>query len=333
MSKFIIPILLSLSIMTFFSKKSTGNTKVNFLGNKLTDQEVEVIFHNGTEPPSMNKYFDNYDEGIYVDILNGVPLFLSTDKFNSGTGWPSFTKPISKDVLTVKDDFSLSMSRKEVRTQLSDIHLGHVFNDGPKDKGGLRYCINSSSMLFIPSNKLQEYGYRQYQYHFNRQKNQYAIFAGGCFWGVQEFFDTIKGVKRTSVGYTGGISTDANYRNITTGKTNHAEAIMVEFDPNIVSFQELVIFFFKIHDPTQLNRQGNDKGTQYRSAIFVINDEQRREAQGIIDKIDSKKLFSSSIKTKLETSGAFYEAEEYHQKYLERNPNGYRCHFMNDFQL
>jgi methionine-R-sulfoxide reductase len=129
---------------------------------KLTPQQYYVVKQCGTEPAFHNAYWDNHEAGIYVDIVSGEPLFSSLDKFDSGTGWPSFTKPIENDHVTEKADRMLGMLRTEVRGKKSDSHLGHVFEDGPADKGGLRYCMNSAALRFIPVKKLQEEGYGQF---------------------------------------------------------------------------------------------------------------------------------------------------------------------------
>lgn len=128
----------------------------------LTDMQKYVTQHDGTEPPFQNEYWDHKEEGIYVDIISGEPLFSSTDKFDSGTGWPSFTRPISESLVAEKQDRKLGMTRTEVRSSGSDSHLGHVFTDGPKDKGGLRYCINSAALDFVPKAELEERGYGEY---------------------------------------------------------------------------------------------------------------------------------------------------------------------------
>ena len=129
---------------------------------KLTPIQEYVTQHSGTEPAFNNAYWDHHEEGIYVDIVSGEPLFSSLDKFDSGTGWPSFTKPIQQSTVAEKTDSTHGMQRTEVRSSQSDSHLGHVFTDGPKEKGGLRYCINSASLRFIPKDKLEEEGYGEY---------------------------------------------------------------------------------------------------------------------------------------------------------------------------
>lgn len=132
------------------------------LKEKLTSLQYHVTQNSLTEKPYDNEYYDNFKRGIYVDITSGEPLFLSTDKFESGCGWPAFSKPINRSVIKEKRDTSFNMERIEVRSKNSDSHLGHVFNDGPLDKGGLRYCINSASLKFIPKCDMEKEGYGKY---------------------------------------------------------------------------------------------------------------------------------------------------------------------------
>ena len=129
----------------------------------LSKMQKYVTQHDGTEPPFQNEYWDNKEPGIYVDVVSGEPLFSSIDKFDSGTGWPSFTKPIDGSSLSEHTDTKLFLPRTEVRSSKADSHLGHVFDDGPKDKGGMRYCINSAALRFIHKDKLEEEGYGEYK--------------------------------------------------------------------------------------------------------------------------------------------------------------------------
>lgn len=133
------------------------------LKEKLTPMQYHVTQENGTEPPHQNEYDQHYDEGIYVDVVSGKPLFSSTDKYDAGCGWPSFTKPIEAPEVTEHSDTSYGMRRTEVRSKTADSHLGHVFPDGPQEAGGLRYCINSAAMRFVPKNELEEKGYGEYK--------------------------------------------------------------------------------------------------------------------------------------------------------------------------
>lgn len=150
-----------------------------------------------------------------------------------------------------------------------------------------------------------------------------AIFAAGCFWGVQYYFDQLPGVVSTTVGYTGGRTEEPTYEEVCMQTTGHAEAVHIEFDTSKVSFEKLTRHFFRLHDPTQLNRQGPDIGDQYRSAIFVLTDVQRKQAQDVVESLQSD--FKDPIVTVIEKAGPFYRAEDYHQKYAERTGRG-MCH-------
>jgi peptide-methionine (S)-S-oxide reductase len=162
----------------------------------------------------------------------------------------------------------------------------------------------------------------------NRRKKmaetEKAILAGGCFWGVQDLIRKLDGVVGTRVGYTGGEVPNATYRN----HGSHAEAIEIEFDPDRISYRDLLEFFFQIHDPTTKNRQGNDVGASYRSAIYYVDDEQRRVAEDTIADVEASGLWPGKVVTEVEPAGPFWEAEPEHQDYLERYPNGYTCHFV-----
>lgn len=151
-----------------------------------------------------------------------------------------------------------------------------------------------------------------------------AILAGGCFWGMQDLFRRQDGVVSTRVGYTGGNVSHATYRN----HGSHAEALEVIFDPTRISYRQILEFFFQIHDPSTLNRQGNDVGTSYRSAIFYTNDEQRRIADETIADVDASDLWPGKVVTEVVAASDFWEAEPEHQDYLERYPSGYTCHFV-----
>lgn len=154
-----------------------------------------------------------------------------------------------------------------------------------------------------------------------------ATFAAGCFWGVEKVFGALPGVVSTQVGYTGGEKAQPTYEEVCTGLTGHAEAIEITFDPSKLSYGELLEVFFTHHDPTTLNRQGNDIGTQYRSAIFYHSPAQKREAEAVFALLASSHVLKQPVATTLEEAGPFYPAEEYHQKYLKKNPNGY-CHLF-----
>jgi methionine-S-sulfoxide reductase/methionine-R-sulfoxide reductase len=301
------------------------------LKKRLKPIQFDVTQKGETERPFHNEYWDNHAEGIYVDVVTGEPLFSSLDKFDSGSGWPSFVKPLEKQNITTHADKSLGMERTEIRSLHGGSHLGHLFEDGPRDRGGMRYCVNSASLRFIPKEKLEAEGYGQYLALFKKGgkvKTAHAILAGGCFWGVEELIRQQPGVLSTTVGYTGGNFPNPRYEDVKKGITGHAEAIDVEFDPAKTTYENLLRFFFTMHDPTTKNQQGNDVGSQYRSVIFYQDEEQRHTAEKIKALVDKSGAWKKPVVTEIVKAGPFYPAEEYHQHYLQKHPDGYTCHWV-----
>jgi peptide methionine sulfoxide reductase msrA/msrB len=313
------------------------------LRKTLTPMQYKVTQENGTEPPLRNEYWNHHEHGIYVDVVSGEALFNSLDKFDSACGWPAFSEPIEGAQVVEKADRSLGMRRVEVRSDKADSHLGHVFTDGPKTRGGLRYCINSAALRFVPLAEMKAQGYGAYLKPFieaglyddkedqvEMAQRETAVLAGGCFWGMEEIIRNIEGVVDTEVGYTGGTVKHPTYEDLRSGRSGHAEAIRVVFNPEVLSYEELLNWFFRMHDPTTLNRQGNDRGSQYRSAIFYTSDEQRQTAERVKKQVDESGKWSRPVVTEIVEATEFWPAEDYHQDYLLKNPNGYTCHWIRE---
>lgn len=331
------------------SQKEDDFSKKELL-KKLSKAQYEVTQLCSTEPPFSNEYWLNHEPGLYVDVVDGTPLFCSIDKFDSASGWPSFTKPIDLEAVSYKEDVTHGLSRIEVQSTRAQSHLGHVFDDGP-GPAHKRFCINSASMRFVHARDLKKEGYEAYSYLFPEfdkaaleaqspdKKNSVkepdgdsvAILAGGCFWGVQELVRNIPGVIHTEVGYTGGDWVNPKYSDVKTGKTGHAEAVKILFDPQRVAYEDLLDAFFSLHDPTTLNQQGHDKGTQYRSVIFYVSEEQKKSAEKKIAEWNAAKKWKAPIVTQVVFAKAFYPAEAEHQDYLQKYPSGYTCHYYRKF--
>lgn len=275
--------------------------------NQLTPEEERVIVRKGTEAPFSGKYYRNRETGTYQCRRCDAPLFRSSDKFESGTGWPSFDDALPGAVREVRD---ADGRRTEIVCASCGAHLGHVFfNEGMTAKN-VRHCVNSVSLNFQPE-------------ALKPPATRTAFFAGGCFWGVEYHFSKVKGVLSVRSGYTGGETSNPSYKQVCSGRTGHAEAVKVEYDPGQVSYETLAKLFFEIHDPTQVNRQGPDVGTQYRSAVFFADEEQRRVAEKLIAELKAK---GYGVATTVEKAGTFWPAEDYHQDYYQKTGHQPYCH-------
>ena len=272
--------------------------------NELTDNEKRIIINKGTEMPFTGKYNNFKEKGTYICKQCGSSLYNSTDKFSSNCGWPSFDDEIENAVKRIPDSDG---KRTEIVCAECDAHLGHVFLNEGFTQNNMRHCVNSISLDFVPE----------------KEKFKTAIFAGGCFWGVEHFFKKQKGVISVESEYIGGSIEDPNYEIICTGMSGHAEAVQVVFDPSLTNFEILASFFFEIHDPSQLNYQGPDFGEQYRSEVFYTNENQKNIANKLIKILQNN---GYNVVTKVTPAAEFYVAEDYHQNYYERNGALPYCH-------
>ena len=291
------------------TKTSTIKKDTPMKLNPLNEQEQYVILRKGTERPFTGEYTDKFDKGTYICKQCNAPLYESDSKFHSGCGWPSFDDEIKG---AVKKTVDADGQRTEITCANCGGHLGHVFyGEGLTDKN-TRHCVNSTSMLFEEGSASKK-----------ESVSTKAIFAGGCFWGVEYYFQHAKGVLSTKVGYIGGHIQKPTYKEVCAHATGHVEALEVTFDPSQTSYEDLAKLFFEIHDPTQANGQGNDIGPQYLSEIFYFDDSQKATCEKLIGQLQIK---GYKVATKLRKTSTFWPAEGYHQQYYEKEGGTPYCH-------
>jgi len=293
--------------------------RVKELASALDPEAFRVTQQSGTERAFCGNLVDNKKDGTYCCVVCGLPLFASNSKFNSGTGWPSFFAPVDRAHVAEREDDSHGMKRVEINCARCGAHLGHVFEDGPKPTG-LRYCLNSAALKFVEKGS-------EMPSESKPIKTETAYFAGGCFWGIEHIFQQAPGVISAESGYMQGQTDKPTYREVCDGDTGHAEAVRVVFDPTVITYRQLLQGFFKMHDPTQVNRQGPDAGTQYRSGVFCATPQQLEEARAYVAELTAKSAFRKPIATQVEAAKTFFPAEEYHQDYVDKT--GRSCHVGN----
>lgn len=292
-------------MILFMSENANSQEKLQY--NDLTKEESYIINNKGTERPFTGKFNKSKEKGTYVCKKCGSALYHSSDKFESECGWPSFDDEIKGAVLRLPDPDGM---RTEIECASCGAHLGHVFTGERLTSKNVRHCVNSLSMEFVPA--VVETG-----------RYGTALFAGGCFWGVEYFMQKEPGVISVTSGYTGGEIKNPTYREVCTGNTGHAETVKVVYDPEKTTYDKILKLFLEIHDPTQVGRQGPDIGDQYRSEIFYLNDDQKKIAEKNLAILKTKGL---KIATALTKASEFYPAEEYHQDYYFRNGKAPYCH-------
>lgn len=275
----------------------------------LNEEQFQIARLKGTERAGTGAFCERYEPGLYGCICCNTLLFDARKKFESGSGWPSFTKPVADNAIKYKKDTSWGMTRVEVMCNACDAHLGHVFPDGPAPSG-LRFCINSASMQLIEED----------------QQKATAVFGGGCFWCTEAVFQQLKGVNQVVSGYAGGRIKNPTYREICSGRTGHAEVIEVSYNPNEIDYKDLLKIFFSTHDPTTLNRQGYDQGTQYRSIILTRDEDENQVAKQVREEMQD--FFDKPIVTEIKTLEHFYTAEADHQNFYNDNPGQPYCNVI-----
>jgi peptide methionine sulfoxide reductase msrA/msrB len=268
----------------------------------LTPEQQHILKDKGTETPFTGEYNEHFEAGIFICRACENPLYESNTKFNSGCGWPSFDDEI-KGAINRYEDLSSGRIRTEICCSNCDGHLGHVFAGEQITEKDTRHCVNSLSIRFKPYSQLQK-----------------ATFGAGCFWSVEKLFKATEGVYLASVGYMGGTTDLPTYKQVCSGTTNHAEVIDLYFNAEKVSYITLLNLFWENHNPTTLNRQGADNGTQYRSVVFYHNEQQQEDAEQ--SKKEQQQHWQQEIVTQIVPSSTFYRAEEYHQNYLNKNNLG-----------
>ena len=290
----------------------------------LSADQYYVLRKKGTEEPYSGELLLNKDKGVYKCAACGNSLFTDDMKFDSHCGWPSFDKEIAGGKIKTIADNTHGMQRVEIQCANCGGHLGHLFDDGPTETG-MRYCVNSLSLEFVNQNELKK---EQSNSSGKTSKIDTIVLGGGCFWCVEAVYEMLEGVVKVESGYGGGKGAKPSYKDVCTGATGYAEVVSIVYDKSKIELSEILKVFFTVHDPTTLNRQGGDAGTQYRSVVFYKNEAQKNTINEVIDALKKEKVFASPIVTQVAPFTNFYIAENYHQDYYELNKQEPYCEFV-----
>ena len=285
---------------------NTDTTKLNVSDadwKKVLSPDLYAVAREAdTERAFTGTMWNSETKGTYFCATCGLRLFKSNQKFTSSCGWPSFFEQDNKNSIIFKDDNSYGMRRTEALCGRCNSHLGHLFDDGPEPTGK-RYCMNAISLDFVPDGVVPGE---------SKGNTETITIGGGCYWCVEAVYEQLDGVQKVVSGFSGGTVENPSYEEVCTGRTGAAEVVQITYDKSKTNLDEIFKVFFTVHDPTTLNRQGADVGTQYRSVIFYKNEEQKKAAESIIADLNNSKVYDSKVVTTLEPFKAFYKAEDYH---------------------